>query len=186
VCCSAESVRRTRSGAASWRVGTRGLDSVGGGTYGRLVPGPVQDASPSPAFLKVFNPVVSFALRSRLAPLLRGFALARFRGRRTGRSYEVVVTWHELDGQVYVVTPARWRANFAGGAPMTMRHLGVDVPGRGVLETDPEVVADVVARLLARGESPRAFALKMPADHRMTAADMAATNRAIVTFHPAP
>ena len=148
--------------------------------------GPVQDASPSPAFLKVFNPMVRFALRSRLAPLLRGFALASFHGRRTGRSYEVVVTWHELDGRVYVVTPAPWRANFAGGAPMTMRHLGVDVPGRGVLETDPEVVADVVARLLAAGEPPRAFALTMPADHRMTAADVVATNRAIVSFHPAP
>ena len=139
-----------------------------------------------PELLKLLNPVLRFALRSRLAPLLRGFALASFRGRRTDRSYEVVVSWHELDGRVYVVTPAGWRANFAGGAPVTMRHLGVDVPGRGVLDTDPEVVADVVGRLLAKGESPRAFALKMPADHRVTAADVAATNRAIVTFHPAP
>lgn len=186
MCCRCRVGAGTRVGAASSLTRTRGLDSVGGGTYGRLVSGPVQDASPSPAFLKVFNPVLRFALRSRLAPLLGGFALARFRGRRTGRSYEVVVTWHELDGQVYVVTPARWRVNFAGGAPMTMRHLGVDVPGRGVLDTDPEVVADVVGRLLAKGESPRAFALTMPAGHRVTAADLAATDRAIVTFHPTP
>jgi hypothetical protein len=154
-------------------------------TVGTVV-GPVRDASPSAAFLRVFNPVVRFVLRSRLAPLLRGFALISFRGRRTGRAYEVVVTWHELDGQVHVVTPARWRANFAGGAPMSMRHAGIDVPGRGVLETDAEVVADVVRRLLAAGERPAAFALKMPAGHEVTAADVTATNRALVTFHPSP
>jgi hypothetical protein len=148
------------------------------------VAGAVRDASPSPAFLRVFNPVVRFLLRSRLAPLLGPVALITFRGRRSGRTYQVVVTWHELDGVVQVVTPARWRANFAGGAPMTMRHRGVDVPGRGVLDTDPERVADVVARLLAAGEPPRAFALDVPAGHRVTAADLAGTDRAIVTFHP--
>jgi hypothetical protein len=151
-----------------------------------FVVGPVEDAPPPAAFLKVFNPVMRFLLRSRLAPLLRGFALMTFSGRRTGRAYEVVVTWHELDGQVHVVTPARWRANFAGGAPMSMRHLGIDVPGWGVLETDPEVVADVVRRLRAAGEPPRAFGLKMPPGHDMTAADVAATNRAVVRFHPSP
>ena len=154
--------------------------------YGRPVTAPVQDASPSEAFLKVFNPILRFLLRSRLAPLVRGFALISFRGRRTGRPYEVVVTWHELDGQIYVVTPARWRANFAGGAPLRMRHSGVEVPGQGVLETDPERVADVVGRLLDRGEPPRAFALKFAAGHRLTAADVTAVNRAIVTFRPNP
>jgi hypothetical protein len=141
---------------------------------------------PSPAFLAVANPVLRAALRSRLAPLLPGLALVSFRGRRTGRPYDVVVSWHELDGQLHVVTPARWRANFAGGAPMTVRHAGVDVPGRGVLETDPEVVADVMRLLVAAGAPARAFALRMPADHRVTAADVVATDRAIVTFHPAP
>ena len=162
------------------------MDTADAGAYGRPVAAAVQDASPSEAFLRVFNPVLRFALRSRFAPLLHGAALIRFRGRRTGREYEVVVTWHELDGQVYVVTPSRWRANFAGGAPMRMRHSGVEVPGEGVLETDPAVVADVMNRLLARGEPPRAFALKMPAGHRLTAADVTAVNRAIVTFLPAP
>jgi hypothetical protein len=162
------------------------MDTASAGAYGRPVAAAVQDATPSEAFLRVFNPVLRFVLRSRLAPLLHGVALIRFRGRRTGRQYEVVVTWHELDGQVYVVTPARWRANFAGGAPMQMRHSGVEVPGEGVLETDPEMVAGVMNRLLARGESPRAFALKIPAGHRLTAADVTAVNRAIVTFSPAP
>jgi hypothetical protein len=55
-----------------------------------------------------------------------------------------------------------------------------------VLETDPEVVADVVRRLITAGAPPRGFALKMPAHHQVTAADITATNRAIVTFHPTP
>jgi hypothetical protein len=150
------------------------------------VAGPVRDASPSEAFLKVFNPVVRRLLRSRLAPLLKGFAVITFRGRRTGRPYEVVVTWHEMDGQVYVVTPAPWRVNFAGGAPMTMHHAGVDVPGRGVLETDPQAVADVMRRLMDRGESQRAFALKVDSGHRVTPADVTAVDRALIIFHPSP
>jgi hypothetical protein len=44
----------------------------------------------------------------------------------------------------------------------------------------------VINRLLARGEPPRAFALKMPTGHRLTAAEVTALNRAIVTFSPAP
>lgn len=162
------------------------MDTAERDAYGRPVAEAVQDATPSEAFLRVFNPVVRSALRSRLAPVLRGFALVSFHGRRTGRPYEVVVTWHELDGQVYVVTPARWRANFAGGAPMLMRHSGVEVPGSGRLETDPELVAGVMNRLLASGEPPRAFGLKMPAGHRLTADEVTAVNRAIVTFTPAP
>ena len=148
--------------------------------------GPVRDASPSEAFLKVFNPVLRRLLTSRLGPLLKGFAVITFRGRRTGRPYEVIVTWHELDGQVYVVTPARWRVNFAGGAPMTMHHAGVDVPGQGVLETDPQVVADVMGRLMDHGESPRAFGLEVDAGHRLTPADVTAVERALIVFHPSP
>jgi hypothetical protein len=160
------------------------MDTAERAAYGRPVADAVQDATPSEAFLRVFNPVLRFLLRSRLAPLLGGFALASFHGRRTGRPYEVVVTWHELDGQVYVVTPARWRANFAAGAPLGIRHRGVHVPGTGLLETDPRVVADVMNRLLDRGEPARAFALKLPAGHRLSAADVTAVNRAIVTFTP--
>jgi len=147
---------------------------------------PVVDASPSPAFLRVLDPVLRTLLRSRLAPWLGGFALLTFSGRRTGRSYQAVVTFHELDGQVYVVTPRPWRVNFTGGAPLRMRHAGVEVPGTGALETDPEVVAGVVSRLLAKGEPARAFALRIPDGHRVTAADMRATDRAIVRFVPSP
>jgi hypothetical protein len=109
-----------------------------------------------------------------------------FAGRRTGRTYQAVVTFHELDGQVYVVTPRRWRANFAGGAPMRMRHAGVDVPGTGVLDDDPAFVADVINRLRAAGQPARAFALRIADGHQVTAADVTATNRAVVRFVPSP
>jgi hypothetical protein len=136
--------------------------------------------------LRVLDPVLRALLRSRLAPWLGGFALVTFSGRRTGRSYQAVVTFHELDGQVYVVTPRPWRANFTGGAPMRMRHAGVDVPGTGVLERDPDVVADVVNGLLAKGEPARAFALRIAEGHLLTADDVRATDRAVVRFVPAP
>ena len=148
--------------------------------------GPVEDDSPPEAFLRVFDPVLRSLLRSRLGAWLRGFAVVTFAGRRTGRTYQAVVTFHDLDGQVYVVTPRRWRANFAGGAPMRMRHAGVEVPGTGVLDDDPAFVADVINRLRAAGEPPRAFALRIADGHQVTAADVTATNRAVVRFVPSP
>lgn len=150
------------------------------------VPDPVTDASPPPWFLRILDPVLRALLRSRAAPRLSGFALLTFSGRRTGRTYHPVVTFHELDGQVYIVTPSRWRANFAGGAPMRMRRAGVDVPGTGVLENDPDVTADVINRLRAKGEPAKAFALRIPEGHQLTAADVRATNRALVRFVPSP
>ena len=106
-----------------------------------------------------------------------------FSGRRTGRRFDVVVTWHELDGRPVVVTPAPWRANFAGGgAPVTLLHRGVELRGTGELVTDPPTVARAVAGFQDAGEPLRAFGLAGPSGHRVTADDVRRTNRALVTI----
>ena len=55
-----------------------------------------------------------------------------------------------------------------------------------MLRTDPAEVADVVGRLLAAGERPSAFALKIASGHALTPADVVAVDRALVAFVPAP
>ncbi len=143
----------------------------------------IADAQPPPAVLRVLNPVLKAAIRSPLGRRLGGFAILTFSGRRSGRRYDVVVTWHELDGRPVVVTPSSWRANFAdGGAPVMLLHRGTRLHGTGELVTDAPTVADAVARLQDAGEPLRAFGLAGPADQLVTAADVSRTGRALVTI----
>jgi hypothetical protein len=72
--------------------------------------------------------------------------LLHFRGRRTGRRFDVPAGLHRLDGGLVVATGSRWRHNFAGGmsAEVTWRGrrrpavlhqvTSVERTGRGYLE----------------------------------------------------
>jgi hypothetical protein len=115
---------------------------------------------------------------------MTSWALLRFRGRKTGAAYTIVVSWHELDGKPVFLSPYRWQHNFTGGAPLTVRHGGVDLQGRGVLAADPDHVAEVVNGLLADGTAQRRLGLKLPDGHRVTSADIAAINFGVVRFEP--
>jgi hypothetical protein len=146
---------------------------------------PVTDATPSQAFLRVLNPILRTAVRSPLGRWIGPFAVLSFDGRRTGRRYDVVVTWHELDGRPVLVTPSPWRANFAGaGAPLTLLHRGSELHGTGTLVTDPTAVAGAVARLQESGQPLQAFGLKGPRGHLLTPEDARRTDRAVVTVEP--
>jgi hypothetical protein len=93
-------------------------------------------------------------LRSPAGRLLPGLALLEFEGRRTGRRYRVPVGWHTLGSSAVVLTPAPWRHNFAGGAPVTVHRAGSVRALRGTLEPDTSAGAKALARLLAEGERP--------------------------------
>lgn len=146
---------------------------------------PVTDATPSQAFLRVLNPILRTAMRSPLGRWIGPFAMLSFDGRRTGRRYDVVVTWHELDGRPVFVTPSPWRANFAGtGAPVTLLHRGRELHGTGTLVTDAPTVAAALARFQESGEPLQAFGLRGPRGHRLTTDDVRRTHRALVTVQP--
>lgn len=89
-----------------------------------------------PVAIRVVNPVLR-----HVAPHLPTFALVRYRGRRSGRRYEIPLNvFRDRDDWVVILTygsDAEWVKNIlaAGAAEMTTR-------GRVVRLTDPRLVAE--------------------------------------------
>jgi hypothetical protein len=140
------------------------------------------DAPPPKVALRIANPLVRLLLRTPVGRLIHPLAVIEFRGRRSGRLRRIVVGWHIVGGSPVVLTPARWRANFDGGRPATVRWRGNDADYVGTLETDPAIVAATVNTMLRSGTSARALALRIPAGHTFDAADVADTRRALIRF----
>lgn len=144
----------------------------------------VRDVRPPLAVIRILNPVMRAVLRTPLGRLVRPFALLEFNGRRSGRRYRVPVGWHEIDGLTVVFTPAGWRQNFADRAEVTVRYRGRTRQMTGTLVMDPTQVADTLQSMFAGGASPRSVGLDVPEGHAMTTSDVAAVDRAMITFGP--
>lgn len=107
----------------------------------------VQAAYPPEIIGRVVNPLARFLLRSPIGgPLRRRYMLLHFTGRKSGHSYVVPVTVHRSERGLYVLTSARWRHNFRGGADLAVTLDGRTTPMRGELVEDPDTVAPVYAR----------------------------------------
>ncbi len=115
---------------------------------------PVEGAEPPEKLAKVVNPIVKILLRSPLHRLIsKHLMLLAFEGRKTGRTYSVVVGRHKVNDTLVVptgTTGRRWRLNFRGGAPVVVTMGGRRLHGRGELVEDPEEVARIHRLLLDR------------------------------------
>jgi hypothetical protein len=147
---------------------------------------PVVDRRPSPGMLRVINPIARTVLLSPAARLMpEAMAVLEFTGRRTGRTYRIVVGSHEAPGGVRLVfTSARWAENFRGGAPATLAGQGPRRTSTGTLVEDPEVVASAYQAVFDDGAPPRALGLELPDGHRMTAEDVRAVHRVMIRIEP--
>ena len=120
-------------------------------------PTAVEPAHPPAAMMRVSNPVMRGLLRSPAGgPLRRQFMVLRFFGRKTGRRYDIPVVAHRLDGGLYALTDAPWRNNFRDGADVEVTLDGHVTRMRGQLVDDPEAVASLYARAIARFGAKRA------------------------------
>jgi hypothetical protein len=142
----------------------------------------VRDARPPVALVRCMNPVMRALLRTPFGRAVRPFALLEFQGRRTARRMRVPVGWHEVDDGAVVFSPARWRVNFRGGAPVTVHFRGRRRQLIGVLEEDPERVAAALRALVVRRGSLRPVGVDVPAGHRVNADDVVAVDRAMIRF----
>lgn len=98
----------------------------------------------------VVNPVMTTLLRSRVSRMVDGrLGLLRFRGRRSGRDYQVPVGIHRVDSRLCVLTNAGWRVNFRGGHPLQVRFDGRWRAGTGTLIEDVDEVARFYAARIA-------------------------------------
>ena len=117
-------------------------------------PPPVEGAEPPEALARVVNPAIKVLLRSPLhRPFSRHLMLLAFRGRKTGKMYEVVVGRHEVDGVLLVptgTTGRRWRLNFRGGTTAEVTLGGIRRRGWGELIEEPDEVARIHQLLLGR------------------------------------
>jgi hypothetical protein len=108
---------------------------------------PITQSHPPQAFLRVVNPILARLLRTPFAGAARHqFMVVDFKGRKSGRPYSLVLTAHLIDGILYGLTGATWKANFRDGAPAQVLHDGRSTAMRGELITDPALVADLYAR----------------------------------------
>jgi hypothetical protein len=112
---------------------------------------PVEGAEPPKALARVVNPAIKALLRSPLhRPFSRHLMVLAFRGRKSGKMYEVVVGRHEVDGALVVPTGRRWRVNFHGGRWVEVTLEGKRRRGRGELIEDPDEIVRIHQRLLGR------------------------------------
>lgn len=144
----------------------------------------VMDARPPLVLVRVLSPVLRAVLATPLGRLLPGIAVVTFPGRRSGRRYRVVVGWYDRAALPTVVTPAPWRVNFGthDGLVADVRQGGRTRVMRGTLYVEPAAVAERLNAILDRGSSPRRLGLRASRDHRFTPAEVAAVDRAVITF----
>lgn len=108
----------------------------------------VERRRPPLVLVRLINPVVR-----RLAA--RGVAgeqvlVLHYRGRRTGRAYDVPVGYHVVDGAVLVLTDSGWRHNFSTPTDVEVTLRGERRPYRASLQDDPDAVAAVYEALVGR------------------------------------
>lgn len=143
-----------------------------------------RDARPPLLLVRVMNPIMRVVLRTPLGRLVRPFALLEFHGRRSGRMLRVPVGWHEIDTGHVVFTPAPWRVNFHGGTAVTVHFHGRRLRFVGTLDDDPDTVAAALQSLADRRGSLRSVGMEIPEEHRVTATDVEAVDRALIRFEP--
>jgi len=108
---------------------------------------PITQSHPPKAFLRLVNPILTLLLRTPFAGAARHqFMVVDFNGRKSGRPYSLVLTAHLIDGILYALTGATWKANFRDGASAQVLHDGKTTAMRGELITDTADVADLYAR----------------------------------------
>lgn len=99
----------------------------------------------------VINAVMRGLLTSPLHSLAGDrLALLCYSGRKSGRSFRTPVGVHDVDGTLVTLTSSGWRHNFRGGAPVTLRRNGRDLPMTATLVDDPGQVAGFYATLIER------------------------------------
>jgi deazaflavin-dependent oxidoreductase (nitroreductase family) len=101
-----------------------------------------------------YNKIMIALLRSPLHGMLGGsMMLITFTGRKSGKTFTTPVNYlrvQDESGEYLLTTSQRdrtWWRNLRGGAPVTLRLNGKDVPARAKAYEDPERVAALLTVL---------------------------------------
>jgi hypothetical protein len=144
---------------------------------------PVKSLPPPAAVVRVMNAIVRTVAPSPLGRVVPvPFVVLRFNGRRTGRTYRIVVAWHDVDGRKAAFSSRPWATNLRGGAPIAVAHRGRWRHGIGRLVEDPAIVADAMQQVIDGGTSPRILGLDVPSGRRLAPEDIRAVGRKMIAL----
>ena len=152
---------------------------------------PVEGAEPPEALARVVNPIMKALLHSPLhRPFSKHLIVLAFKGRKTGKMYEVVVGRHELGGALLVptgTTGRRWRLNFRCGTSVEVTLEGSRWRGWGELIEEPDEVTHVHRLLLRRIglKNARRLGLRVNVDREPTTDELKVPleSRGVVRIH---
>jgi hypothetical protein len=106
---------------------------------------------PPQRLITLMNPLVRGLLASPLhAAVDAGLLTLHLTGRRTGRRYDIPVSYIDLDGRLIVVTQHRWRANLRGGQDIEVTHRGQRRPAHAEVDEEPASVGVALRHLTER------------------------------------
>lgn len=102
---------------------------------------------PPSALLRLINPALGFLLGTPLAgPMRKQLMVLKFTGRKSGREFSIPLSAHVIDGDLYALTGAVWKANFRGGGDAQVVYDGKTTAMRGELITDRAALPDLYLR----------------------------------------
>lgn len=111
--------------------------------------------SDTPTIPPFVNKTMAWILRSPLHGIVsKGVLLITFTGRKSGTRYTTPVSYSQQGDEVSIFTHATWWKNLVGGAPVTLRLRGQDVPGMAdAVAGDKQAIAAGLAEHLRRVRS---------------------------------
>ncbi len=131
---------------------------------------------PPAALVKMGNPFVRAFLGSPLHGLLDdSFLVLHLTGRKTGRRYDIPVTYVDLEGKFIIVTVAKWRVNLRGGADVEVTLHGHRRPMHALIEEDPASVAVSYQAMIDRvglKKAQRQLGISLPGGRAPTALEL--------------
>jgi len=102
------------------------------------------------ADMRLLNRFPKAILQSPLHPLMsRKFLVLSFQGRKTGRQYELPLSYLRRDGQVIMTTDSGWWRNLQGGKPVHLRLAGRKLSGTAWAVTEDAEVEAALRELIA-------------------------------------
>lgn len=96
-----------------------------------------------------FNPIMKALLRSPLHPLVsNNMMLMTYIGRKSGKSYTIPMNYFTIAGALYTTSTRErvWWRNLRGGAEVSLRLKGKDVPARAESIEDHNEVAQALVQ----------------------------------------
>ena len=97
-----------------------------------------------------FNPIMPALLRSPLHPLVSNtMMLMTSTGRKSGKSYTTPMNYLTIDGALYTTSTRErvWWRNLRGGADVSLRLQGKDIPALAESIEDHNEVAQVLVQI---------------------------------------